>query len=428
MAKVTIIGAGIMGLAAAWQAVRDGHAVTVYEAAPQAGGMAAHFHLGTLSAERFYHFVCRSDDATFALLDELALSGALRWRDTSMGYFMGGALHRWGDPIALLRFPHLTLWQKFRYGLLAWVSARRDRWDRLEHETARTWITRWSGRAVYDRMWRQLFDQKMHQYADDISAAWIWKRIRRIGRSRRSMMQEQLGYIEGGSETLVEALVAAIRARGGAVHLAAPVETVVTQNGRVAGVQVAGALHAADYVISTVPTPYVAALVPDLPEPTRAAYAAIVNIGVVCVALHLRRAVTPHFWVNVNEPDIDIPGIIEFSNLRPVDGHVVYVPFYMPDTHPKWPREDAAFVAESLACLMRINPALTQEDVIASHVGRLRHAQPVCPPDFARRLPPVQTPIAGLQIADTCFYYPEDRGLSESIAFGRAMASALPAG
>jgi protoporphyrinogen oxidase len=55
----------------------------------------------------------------------------------------------------------------------------------------------------------------------------------------------------------------------------------------------------------------------------------------------------------------------------------------------------------------------------------LRHAQPICQPGFAATLPPVQTRIAGLQIADTCFYYPEDRGLAESIAFGRKMARAV---
>ena len=38
-------------------------------------------------------------------------------------------------------------------------------------------------------------------------------------------------------------------------------------------------------------------------------------------------------------------------------------------------------------------------------------------------IPPVQTPIAGLQIADTCFYYPEDRGISESVRPGQEMTA-----
>jgi hypothetical protein len=41
-------------------------------------------------------------------------------------------------------------------------------------------------------------------------------------------------------------------------------------------------------------------------------------------------------------------------------------------------------------------------------------------------IPPVQTPIEGLQIADTCFYYQEDRGISESVHLGRVMAKRVP--
>jgi hypothetical protein len=37
----------------------------------------------------------------------------------------------------------------------------------------------------------------------------------------------------------------------------------------------------------------------------------------------------------------------------------------------------------------------------------------------------VQTPIAGLQIADTAFYYPEDRGISESVRLAKEMVERI---
>ena len=46
-------------------------------------------------------------------------------------------------------------------------------------------------------------------------------------------------------------------------------------------------------------------------------------------------------------------------------------------------------------------------------------------PASQRRFLQAQTPIRGLQIADTCFYYPEDRGIAESVRLGRAMARAM---
>jgi hypothetical protein len=49
----------------------------------------------------------------------------------------------------------------------------------------------------------------------------------------------------------------------------------------------------------------------------------------------------------------------------------------------------------------------------------------VCEPGFAARLPPIVTPIRGLQIADTSFYYPEDRGVSESVRLAQEMAARI---
>src|SRR3954453_24028773 len=124
---------------------------------------------------------------------------------------------------------------------------------------------------------------------------------------------------------------------------------------------------------------------------------------------------------------MEIPGIIEFSNLRAMDDTVVYVPYYMPVTHPKFSWPDQQLQDEAFGYIRRINPALRPEAIIAAPVARLRYAQPVCCPGFAAKIPPVQTPIGGLQIADPCFYYPEDRGISESVRMGREMAERVPA-
>lgn len=422
MSRVVVIGAGAMGLAAAYHALKRGHSVTVLEAAPEPGGMAAHFDLGGLSIERYYHFVCKSDQSTFDLLAELGLADAMRWVPTSMGYYMDGKLRSWGDPISLISFPDLSIIQRLRYGAMMFFETKRRNWRNLEDVSAKDWITRWCGQRVYEKLWAPLFKLKFFEYADNISAAWIWTRIKRVGTSRRSLFQEELGYIDGGSETLVHALMGAIAQLGGVVRLKAPVTRITATGGAVTGVLVGDEQIAADAVISTVPTPLVPRLLPDLPSSERARYEAIANIGVVCVVFRLKRSITPHFWVNISDRRFEIPGIVEFSNLRPTGDTVVYIPYYMPTTHPKFSREDAFFRSEGLNYLRLINPAVQDSDVIAFYVGRLRHAQPVCPPGFASMLPPIQTSIQGLQIADTCFYYPEDRGISESVRFGKLMA------
>jgi protoporphyrinogen oxidase len=426
MPKVVVIGAGVMGLAAAYQALLDGCDVDILEASPEAGGMAGHFDFGGISIERFYHFVCKTDHPTFKLLADLGIADKMRWVPTTMGFFSQGKLHHWGDPISLLRLPGVSLINKLRYGFFVFVCTHRDHWSALENRSAREWITRYCGKDIYDRFWHPLLDFKYYEYANNISAAWIWTRIRRVGKSRKNIMQEELGYIDGGSKTLVDALLNAIDQRGGRLHLNTPVKRVVIDNGRVTGVDTAAKYFAVEDVISTVPIPLIPGMVPDLPPELKARYQAIHSIGVICVVLKLKRSVSPHFWVNISEDGIEIPGIIEFSNLRNVgDDAIVYVPYYLPVTNAKFSWPDDRFCEEAFTCLRRINPALRQEDIIDVKVARLRHGQPVCEPGFAAKIPPIQTPIHGLQIADTCYYYPEDRGIAESVRMGRNMARSL---
>jgi protoporphyrinogen oxidase len=425
--KVVILGAGPMGLAAAWAAVKRGFEVDVLEAGDKVGGMAAHFDFEGLSIERFYHFCCLSDYDTFEVMKELGLADKMKWVSTKMGLFYDGQLYPWGDPVSLLTFPKLNPVAKFRYGLHAFASTRRSDWSKLDKLNAETWLTAWLGKKTYDRLWAPLMHFKFYDLAKHVSAAWIWQRIKRVGRSRKSLFEERLGYIEGGSETLMEAMASAIRAKGGRIHLRTPAAKILTERGEVRGVQAGGGqTFFADHVISTVPTPYVSPLLPDDQAELKAAYERIRNVACICVIHKLKRPVSRNFWVNVVDKRFEIPGVIEFSNLRPVKETIVYIPYYMPQSHPKFTADDKVYIEETWRALKMINPDLYDEDRLATRVSRLKYAQPVYEPEFRKILPPVQTPIKGLQIADTAYYYPEDRGVSESFRFAKIMVGNIP--
>jgi len=215
---------------------------------------------------------------------------------------------------------------------------------------------------------------------------------------------------------------AAIETRGGEIRLNSPVTKVVMESGSVRGVEVDGNFEAFAKVISTVPLPYVRQLLPDLPSDVLAKFKALTNIAVVCVIVKLRKAVTENFWLNTNDPEMDIPGLVEYTNLRPLEQHIVYVPFYMPGEHHKYAEPDQAFVDKVKRYLMKINPNLSDEDFIDIRTSRYRYAQPICVPGYLDKIPPVALPVKGLWVADTSYYYPEDRGISESIDFGRKLA------
>lgn len=411
-----------MGLAVAYQLAKDGHEPVVFEADDRVGGMTATFDFNGLEIERYYHFHCISDHAFLTLLDELRIKDKMHWVETKMGYWYQNKLQAWGNPLALLTFKGLGWVAKFRYGLHAFLSTKRDDWKPLDHVEASDWIRRWVGAEAYEVLWRRLFDYKFYDHVGNLSAAWIWSRIRRIGRSRYSLFREKLGYLQGGSKTLLQAMSGAIESHGGVIRLRTPVTKVVIDQGRVTGVEVNGQVEAFDKVISTIPLPYVPRVMPDLPTDVLEKFKALKNIAVVCVIAKMAKPLTENFWLNTNDPDMDIPGLVEYTNLQPLDKHIVYVPFYMPGEHPKFADADEVFIQKVKRYLQKINPALADSDFLDVRASRYRYAQPICDPGYLDKLPPVALPVKGLWVADTSYYYPEDRGISESIGFGRQMA------
>jgi protoporphyrinogen oxidase len=94
----------------------------------------------------------------------------------------------------------------------------------------------------------------------------------------------------------------------------------------------------------------------------------------------------------------------------------------MPRDLPKYQNDNEYFIKEATHYLKTIDDSLQDEDILSVHASRYGYAQPVCPPGFKECLPPIKTSIDGLFVADTSYYYPEDRSISESVQVGKQMA------
>jgi protoporphyrinogen oxidase len=429
---IAVIGGGPMGLAAAYELARGGARVTVYERDTRLGGMSACVDFAGTRIERYYHFICKPDETTFHYLREFGLEDKLRWRSTRMGFYHQGRLHDWGNPGALLRFPGLSFIEKMRYAAHVMYAKGISDWTRYDGFSSKAWLERWIGPRAYDVLWRSLFHFKFYELQDQLSAAWLGTRIKRVALSRKNLFQEELGYLEGGSEVLLEALEKRLAALGVTIRLGAPIDEVVTTAAdgrmRVSGVRQAGTVIPHDGVVSTIPLPYLTRVVPDLPAAERAKVAAIRNVGVVCVMIKLARPFTHNFWLNINDPRIEIPGLIEYTNLNPLGPAIVYAPYYMPQSHPKYGRPFETFIEETLAYMALIRPDFRREDVVATMASRYEYAQTVCSPGFFDALPPMRSALEGLVMADTSHYYPEDRSISESMRVGSRLAALALAG
>ncbi len=77
-------------------------------------------------------------------------------------------------------------------------------------------------------------------------------------------------------------------------------------------------------------------------------------IGIVCMLLSLRRSFTTNFWTNTNDPRISFNGIIEQTNLnenlQAAGLNVLYIPFYLPTTEPRYTARTTRCWPSTRAC------------------------------------------------------------------------------
>ena len=433
--KVIIIGAGVAGLAAAYDLAKRGHEVAIYETGDRAGGQVRTFEVGGGRVEIFYHHLFRSDTDIVALIDELGLGDDLAWIDSNVGLHARGKNYPFVGPLDLLRFDRVSLITRVRLGLAALYLRRYKDWHNFEGKRAAEWIRRWVGLEGYNAVWGPLLRAKFRSHAEDVSLVWFWGKIHLRFASRQGGLfaKEQLGYLRGSFGRLIDALVDAVTARGGTLDLGAPVERVLIEDGRAVGVRLRDGREArADAVLATVPSEWFAKMVPELAE-RDARYAEMLTAlqyqWATVLAITLDRPLSPIYWLTMTEDDCPFVVAVEQTNFMPPSDyggeHLLYLSNYVDPGDPTTEQTADEVFDRYEPYLKRINPAFDRSWVHEKWLFTDRAGQPVVHARYHETIPPHRTPVPGLYLANTTQIYPEDRGQNYSIRMGVRVARLL---
>ena len=428
--NIAIIGAGVTGLAAAYDLTKLGHAVTIYEAEPGVGGLAGGFrapHWGW-SLEKFYHHWFASDKHTLGFIQELGWSDQVLFPRPYTVVYYQGQFYPLDSYLEALKFSlrHFSLLDVLRFGLVGVYLRLTPWWQPLERVTADAWLRRWIGPRVYQALWQPLIVGKFgEENLGVVNMAWFWARLH----SRTT----RLGTFVGGFQALWDKLADLLRAQGVTIRLNTP----VTQIRRVAPeqpgalvVEAASGSAPFDAVIATTSPATLASLAPDLPASYTASLRALKSLGAVVLVLALRQPLTKFYWHNLPKAaGFPFLALVEHTNyVQPEHfggDHIVYCGDYLPPDHEYFTLSKEELLARFLPALQRFNPAFDRSWVKETWLWKATYAQPVPPVNYSQQIPAIRTPVPGLYFASMSQVYPWDRGTNYAVELGRRVARIL---
>ena len=442
--RIAIIGAGMAGLAAAYDLNRAGHQVTIYEGAPGVGGLAAGFKTPhwDWTLEKFYHHWFASDKHMLGLIEELGWSDQVLFPRPVTAIYFQNQFYPFDSifgnmPQFLLR--HYPLTDVARFALSGVFLRLSSNWHSLERFTAAEWTRRYFGQRVYELFWRPMLVGKFgEENLRVVNMAWLWARLH----SRTT----RLGTFSGGFQAFMDRLADLLRSRGVEIRLGTAVtairrvddlglksqsdtESLLKQTGSEGRLRVETASGGEFYdaVISTSSPALMAKLAPDLPESYSAGLKALKSMGAVVLVITLDRQLTQYYWHNLpKEAGFPFLALVEHTNYMSPEhyggDHILYCGDYLNPDHEYFNLSKEELLERFLPALKRFNPDFDRSWVKDTWLWKTAYAQPVPPVNHSQNIPPLRTPLPGLYFASMSQVYPWDRGTNFAVEIGRRVA------
>jgi len=436
--RYAIIGSGFLGLTLALRLAETGAKVTVYESAPEIGGLASAWQIGDIVWDKHYHVTLLSDSFTRKIVEEIGLGDEFEWVETKTGFYTDGKLVSMSNSLEFLRFPPLDLISKFRLGATIFYASRVKDWKALEKVSVEDWLTKLSGRKTFEKMWKPLLKAKLGEAYKETSAAFIWATIQRMYAARNSgLKKEMFGYVRGGYARVLERFGEYLKEKGVEIRLNSRVEKIEKIDGKIEifnakaqrredakeefelqlntdghrlkigseAVAVADTISKNqspktkdrfDQVILTCPSNVAAKIVNQLTETEKAKLTNIKYQGIVCASVLTKKSLSNFYVTNITD-ETPFTGIIEMSALvdkKEFGGNaLVYLPKYVAPDDKLFEKTDAELEEIFLDALEKMYPHFDRKDVAAFKVSRVRQVFPLPTLDYSANVPSVKTSL-----------------------------------
>ena len=430
--KFAIVGGGMLGLTLAMRMTKQGHDVTLIEAAPTLGGLAGVWNIGDVVFDKHYHVTLLSDSRTRGLVEEIGLGDDLRWIETKTGFYTDDTLYSMSDTKEFLNFPPLKMIEKLRLGATIFYASKIKNWKRLEHTKVADWLIRWSGKGTFEKIWQPLLKAKLGESYKKTSASFIWACISRMYKARRTgLKKEMFGYVTGGYSKIINRLADVLDELEVDVRTDSPISQVTKDDdGRFTISYNDKPAERFDKVIMTTPNSILSRVCTDLSQDERERFDKVEYLGIVCASVLLKKPLSPYYVTNITDDWVPMTAVIEMTTIvdpAELNGQsLVFLPKYVPAEHELFEKSDEEIQESFLSALDRMYTEFTRDDVVDFKISRVKTVMAIPTLGYSKLLPPMKSSVDGLYIVNSSYILKGNLNVNETITIAeKAMDTVL---
>lgn len=407
--KIGIVGGGFMGVCLAVKLSKMGHEVSLFENDEQLGGLATYYRYDDFFWDKFYHVILPGDKYLLSFLEDLELKDNLRRRKTYTGVYVDKKFYSVSNSKEFLLFPPLNLIQKMRLAFTILYASRIKDWKSLENTTVGDWLTKVGGKATYEKFWKPLLLAKLGNSYKRVSAVFIWTYIKRLFEARDSggsSKEESMAYVEGGYKTVFDAAEQFLLDRGATIRTATRVDRISAGEGTGITLTYENRTEQFDKLIATTPTNIIQKIIdPGLLQIDGQTKGEVEYLGVVCMILLTKEALTPYYVLNIADEQIPFTGVIGMSTLVDLretgDLYMTYLPKYVLSTDPFLQKSDEEIHVDFMKGLSALYPDFDMGLIAKSYIHRAIKVQPLQVLNYSQLIPKVDTKHPDLFVLNT---------------------------
>ena len=429
--KWAVIGGGFLGMTLAVRLAQQGKTVTLFEAAPFLGGVAAPWQLGDVVWDRHYHVILSTDTRLRALLCELQLEDDVIWKKVGTGFYAGSRLHSISNVYEFLRFPPLGMVEKLRLAAtILRASCIKDPRP-LEKILVEPWLRKWSGAAATQKLWLPLLRAKLGESYRQTSAAFIWATIARLyGARRTGGKAEVFGYVPGGYARIIDRFKHLLSHHGVQIRLNQAVRSIASSGvGRLRIELDSSPSEAFSHAVVTTAAPLALGMCPDLSPGEKAALRAIRYQGIVCASLLLRSPLSRFYVTNIADASVPYTAVVEMSALLEGDQlggrGLVYLPKYVPPDSQYFTLTDQQIREEFETAFAQMYQGFQRGDTLSFRVSRVKYLLPIPTLHYSASLPSTSTSVRGLYIVNSAQIVDGTLNVDETVRLAECAARDL---